>query len=102
MSKPEDVERADALIAKYRDCFPDVLDEWPKDAPMPAFPGIVTRLGLAAELAASYAAVRAEERAEERARNIRIAERSISDEATRRKVVGRMRANAAAIRRDET
>lgn len=39
------------FIARYRDAFPDVLDIWPTDRPMPNFPGIITRLGLADELA---------------------------------------------------
>lgn len=53
-----DRERAGKFIARYRDCFPDVLDKWPMDQPMPDLPGLLTRLGLARELAAEFAAVR--------------------------------------------
>ena len=58
-----ELDRNDAgrFIARYRDCFPDVLDQWPKEFALPDFPGLVTRLGLTEELAAEYARVRQEQ-----------------------------------------
>lgn len=57
-------EWAGNFIARYRDQFPDVLDIWPKDLPMPEFPGIFTRIWLADEMGKEAAALLAQVRAE--------------------------------------
>jgi hypothetical protein len=57
-------DRASAFIARYRDAFPDVLDAWPVDHVPPAFPGILTRLGLAEALRREFEEVERETKRE--------------------------------------
>jgi hypothetical protein len=56
-------EIATKFITNYRNDFPEVIDKWPKDYPLPDFPGVFDRLALIDLLSERLTALIEQERA---------------------------------------